>query len=103
MRNPLNILNNVLKQSHWVIITILNIVKDAKAALKNSTANITWIFHKTTSKKVTISVWETPVKMKGVTEPLRFILWYYLRPRNFKMAFSSVPSFRLTALWGHSS
>jgi len=51
----------------------LNIVKDAKAAFKNTTANITWIFHKTTTKIVTISVWETSVKMKGVTDPLRFI------------------------------
>ena len=51
----------------------LNILKNAKAALKNSTANITWIFQKTSTTKVTISVWETYVKMKGVTEPLRFI------------------------------
>jgi len=51
----------------------LNIVKDAKAALKNRTANITWIFQKTSTTKVTISVWQTYVKMKGVTEPLRFI------------------------------
>ena len=51
----------------------LNILKNAKAALKNSTANITWIFQKTSTTKVTISVWETYVKMKGVTEPLLFI------------------------------
>jgi len=51
----------------------LNIVKEAKAAFKNTTANSTWIFHKTATKIVTISVWETAVKMKGVTEPLRFI------------------------------
>jgi len=51
----------------------LNIVKDAKAAFKDTTANSTWIFHKTATKIVTISVWETAVKMKGVTEPLRFI------------------------------
>jgi len=51
----------------------LNIVKDAKASLKNSTSNITWIFQKTSTTKVTISAWETSVKMKGVTEPLRFI------------------------------
>ena len=51
----------------------LNIVKDAKAAFKNSAANTTWISHKTTTKKITISVWETTVKMKGVTEPLRCI------------------------------
>src|SRR5450759_4651903 len=51
----------------------LNIVTDAKASLKNTTAYITWSFHKTSTKKVTISVWETYVKMKGVTEPLRFI------------------------------
>jgi len=51
----------------------LNIVKDAKVAFKNTTANITWIFQKTSTTKVTISVWETYVKMEGVTEPLRFI------------------------------
>jgi len=43
------------------------IVYDALAS------NATWISHKTTTKKITISVWETTVKMKGVTEPLRFI------------------------------
>ena len=51
----------------------LNIVTDAKATFKNSAANITWFFQKTSTTKVTISVWETYVKMKGVTEPLRFI------------------------------
>jgi len=51
----------------------LNIVKDAKAIFKSSVASTSWIFHKTSTKKVKISVWETSVKMNGVTEPLRFI------------------------------
>jgi predicted transposase YbfD/YdcC len=51
----------------------LTIVKDAKAAFKKSSENVTWSFQKTASKIVTISAWETSVSMKGVTEPLRFI------------------------------
>jgi len=51
----------------------LNIVKAAKAAFKNTTATFTWSFYKTSSKKITVSIWETCVQMNGVTAPLRFI------------------------------
>ncbi|WP_378956949.1 hypothetical protein [Pelosinus sp. sgz500959] len=51
----------------------LNIVKDAKLVFKNRTSNTTWVFYKTSTKRVTVSVWETAIKINGVTDPLRFI------------------------------
>jgi hypothetical protein len=34
---------------------------------------MTWDLHKTSTKRVTVSVWEIAIKMNGVTDPLRFI------------------------------